>query len=434
MAESVANKNITENVGSLINITGLKSFWNAAKTYIEQQLSKKYEKSEGGIPKDDLDSSVKASLDKADSALQYSHIDGKYQELLESGTNIKTINGESVLGEGNIEITDGEGCIEIGRASHAEGFETQAGGDYSHAEGISTNSIGEASHSEGDETIARGKQSHAEGHKTEAIGSSSHAEGKNTISYGIHSHTEGEETIAGGQYAEGGTYGDNSHAEGYGAHAIGIASHAEGGGTQSGGLDNYGFVYGNYSHAEGESTNAVGEASHAEGWHTQAVGNYSHAEGSHTIANNEAEHACGRYNVSSQGDTAADKTIFSVGIGDTNEFKNGLEVRYNGDIYIQKDGSYIKLQGEFDTKQDKLAAGANIKTINMNSILGSGNLSLITPTELRNQCYLKSEIDSMLGDINRILESIVNGGNYSYSVAGYSEDDLLDIVDDVLVE
>lgn len=63
-----------------------------------------YSKPQGGIPETDLSSSVQASLDKADSAIQ--DISGK-QDILVSGTNIKTINDESLLGEGNITIEGG---------------------------------------------------------------------------------------------------------------------------------------------------------------------------------------------------------------------------------------------------------------------------------------------------------------------------------------
>lgn len=64
----------------------------------------KYSKPAGGIPKSDLDSGVKSSLEKADTALQaHQDISGK-QNTLASGTNIKTINNESILGRGNIEI------------------------------------------------------------------------------------------------------------------------------------------------------------------------------------------------------------------------------------------------------------------------------------------------------------------------------------------
>ena len=97
-----------------------------------------YSKPSGGIPKTDLDSSVQASLGKADTALQsyteqykgtvtgvkingttknpssgvvdlgtvitsHQDISGK-QDKLVSGTNIKTINSNSILGSGNISV------------------------------------------------------------------------------------------------------------------------------------------------------------------------------------------------------------------------------------------------------------------------------------------------------------------------------------------
>ncbi|MBO4468700.1 MAG: leucine-rich repeat protein, partial [Clostridia bacterium] len=57
-----------------------------------------------GIPKNDLDASVKLSLSKADSALQeHQSLSGK-QDLLQSGVNIKTLNNESLLGSGNVDL------------------------------------------------------------------------------------------------------------------------------------------------------------------------------------------------------------------------------------------------------------------------------------------------------------------------------------------
>lgn len=132
---------------------------------IEQQIASKYTKPSGGIPKTDLESSVQTSLEKANTALQEHQslegyvkdtdlsavaksgsyndltnkptipsaitvdtalsssssnpvqnkvintaLSGKQDELV-SGTNIKTINGQSLLGEGDIVISgdsDGE--------------------------------------------------------------------------------------------------------------------------------------------------------------------------------------------------------------------------------------------------------------------------------------------------------------------------------------
>lgn len=56
-----------------------------------------------------------------------------------------------------------------------------------------------------------------------------------------------------------------------------------------------------------------------------------------------------------------------------------------------------------NNKQDLLVDGENIKTINNESLLGSGNLEVITDLS---DYYTKSEIDSMIGDINTALDTI----------------------------
>lgn len=63
-----------------------------------------YSKPSTGIPSTDMTSEVQTSLGKADTAIQ--DISGK-QDVLVSGTNIKTINNESILGSGNITIQSG---------------------------------------------------------------------------------------------------------------------------------------------------------------------------------------------------------------------------------------------------------------------------------------------------------------------------------------
>lgn len=260
-----------------------------------------------------------------------------------------------------IDALFGENCTRFGNSPHAEGGETEASADYAHAEGYKTRASnakahaegdqcvasGDSSHAEGDETIADGKQAHAEGHLTQALGSSSHAEGKNTQAIGYHSHAEGELSMATGNnsHAEGQNtkaLGFGTHTEGQNTEALGMFSHAEGDGSTAG--DSEDDFAGYASHAEGYHTKAFGMSSHAEGNGTKAVGEASHAEGHGTIANNKGEHACGKYNVSSQGDNAADRTIFSIGIGDGSTRKNGLEVRENGDVYFWSDDSYVRLQ------------------------------------------------------------------------------------------
>ena len=243
-----------------------------------------------------------------------------------------------------------------GNAAHAEGLATFASGDCSHAEGSYTKASGASSHAEGIYTKASGASSHAEGYETTANGNSSHAEGYETKANGIAAHAEGRETLANGY---------SSHAEGQYTHAAGQASHAEGQFTTANTL---------YSHAEGQNTNANGVAAHAEGYYTTAKGDLSHAEGEYTIAsgetshaegyrtiaNNISEHASGQFNVSSKANNTfgnSGNTLFSVGNGTSDSARhNAFEIRQNGDIYITKNGSDVKLQ-------DQLGGGSSTNVV-----------------------------------------------------------------------
>ena len=163
------------------------------------------------------------------------------QDILVSGTNIKTINNESILGEGNISISGGSSLNNVldgnaigsartigandsegkplGIYAWAEGQDTIASGDRSHAEGMSTRASGYISHAEGMGTKALGDYSHAEGSQTEASGNNSHAEGIRTTASSSSSHAEGDSTIASGNF---------SHAEGYDTKAQGNNQHVQG--------------------------------------------------------------------------------------------------------------------------------------------------------------------------------------------------------------
>lgn len=52
------------------------------------------------------------------------------------------------------------------------------------------------------------------------------------------------------------------------------------------------------------------------------------------------------------------------------------------------------------TKQDTLVSGTNIKTVNNESLLGSGNINLNLTY------YTKAEIDAQLGNIQHLLSLI----------------------------
>ena len=78
---------------------------NDYTTEEKNKLAGAYTKPSGGIPKTDLTSAVQTSLGKADTALQAHQDISVKQDKLVSGTNIKTINGQSILGSGDIAIS-----------------------------------------------------------------------------------------------------------------------------------------------------------------------------------------------------------------------------------------------------------------------------------------------------------------------------------------
>ena len=173
------------------------------------------------------------------------------QEALVSGTNIKTINGESLLGSGDIQIqSGGVGKVDPNSGNTGEIFnnynKNKASGNFSHAEGYMTTASGNRSHAEGSDTTASGSKSHAEGQSTIADGEASHAEGYATKAEYTGSHSEGYYTIANGRGA---------HAEGESTIAKNVASHAEGQNTIT--LDS--------GHSEGGNTLSLGIYAHAEG-------------------------------------------------------------------------------------------------------------------------------------------------------------------------
>lgn len=136
-----------------------------------------------------------------------------------------------------------------------------------------------------------------------------------------------------------------------------------------------------YYKPQGLGAKAFGRATHAKEDFTIAGGEQSvalkkgaNAIGYYTTANTEWGTAIGKYNV---GKT---NTLFEVGNGyavfDAGR-KNAFEVLDDGRAKVQsapiEDDDVVR-KLELDTKQATLVSGTNIKTINGNSILGSGDL------------------------------------------------------------
>lgn len=110
--------------------------------------------------------------------------------------------------------------------------------------------------------------------------------------------------------------------------------------------------------------------------------------------------------------------------------ESGFSLGYHTEISaVHKDifvnGSYDTTTGEYslstisilthsyatttqlDSKQDTLVSGTNIKTINGQSLLGSGNITIESETDLTGYATT-SYVDNQIGNINTILENILN--------------------------
>ena len=199
---------------------------------------------------------------------------------------------------------------------------------------------------------------------------------------------------------------------------------------------------GESSHAEGCSTEASGLGSHAEGYDTRAIGDYSHTEGSGTTANNDYEHAEGIYNKSNTGKTDDLKTRHSIGIGNVRfdtvgvDRKNAHEIMANGDHYVFGLGGYDgtnaisdyskTLQEVINGKQDTLVSGTSIKTINGESLLGSGDIEItVTPDlsdyQTKSDDTLNTTNKTVVGAINEILPKATGVGKIDPNSDGTGE-------------
>ena len=198
------------------------------------------------------------------------------------------------------------------------------------------------------------------------MGTYAFAEGHNTKAKGTSSHAEGYQVIASGPY---------SHAEGNNTEAVGDMSHAEGSST---------IASGDGSHAEGAITTASGNyASHAEGYDTTASGWATHSQNLGTIAQRKSQTALGEYNVADTTGTTASRGDYVVIVGNgtaDNDRSNALTVDWSGNVDIAS-GAHYKINGSNLSASDvgaqaTLVSGTNIKTINNQSLLGSGNIPI----------------------------------------------------------
>ena len=271
------------------------------------------------------------------------------QDTLVSGTNIKTINNQSILGEGNITIEGGSGG----------GKAINAGTNISITTGETADTI----------------------NCTLPISAGTNSNGKGII-------IGDSECTAKGLYAI--SLGHNSDANGNYSFCNGSNSNANG---------SMSFVYGDGCHGNYNHNFVVGDSINATKPYQFIVGTYLYPK-------NDLEVNFGTYNNSSSASTTfghSGNTLFSIGNGydfsSTHNWHNAFEVRQNGDIYIANtndtsitgDKAYslypmIKLQDTIT------ATAANTTAL--------GGLKLVKLTQ--------SEYDSLTTKDNSTLFVIVN--------------------------
>ena len=215
------------------------------------------------------------------------------QDTLVSGTNIKTINNQSILGEGNITIQGGSGG----------GKAVSAGNNISITTGETADTINCTLPISADGSsimikYASNSMSY-DNNYSQVFGSG------NTI-YGCGGYNQLCITV-----------------EGIGNSCCTQATHVEGGYNT--------HIYGSYSHVEG----AHNELKISTSPYVEVC---SHVEGKYNKVLNYSEHASGQYNISVSASTTfgdSGNTLFSVGnSNDNNKRHNAFEIRQNGDIYI----------------------------------------------------------------------------------------------------
>ena len=302
------------------------------------------------------------------------------QDTLVSGTNIKTINGETLLGEGNITIEGGGGggkAISAGRGISITTGETADTVSFNLpiSAGTGTNSL-----------VVGGIGNIVTGNSSVAIGSNNKVNSRYSIAVGINHNVLSSNSAA---------FGGSNKAAGESSFAI------------------------------GNNTEATDDNSFAAGQYSKANGFVSMSLGRNTITNNMSEFACGQDNVSNKAsNTYSDSgnTLFSVGNGVFMSTRhNAFEIRQNGDIYIADTNDtsttnyyekpMIKLQDALGGGGTSYTAGDGIDITNdVISVTGKVDTSAITTSisssSTDSQVPSAKAVYDMIGNINTILESI----------------------------
>lgn len=286
----------------------------------------------------------------------YSTENPRYVEPTTS-TSTQSINNESIT-TSSVEfptLTESDKVSKFAPLSHPS---TQASwnwpkpSNFTEPKNIANNSAGESNVCIGNNIQATGIGDFVIGRFNIAEdGTCNYIQGRNNrIFNGFYHSAEGYGNTILSKEGEGDTIGSSSHVEGCfnTIYNTGDSSHVEGYlntlgkdidiPTNLSGPTADQQTYGSCSHVEGVSNTVTGGMAHAEGYRNTVEGNCAHAEGHFNKALNRSEHACGQYNLSTQSTDKKLRTLFSIGNGNPDwegVRHNAVEVKFNGDIYIQ---------------------------------------------------------------------------------------------------
>jgi len=277
---------------------------------------------------------------KADTATTYTKTEvdtalGGKQATLVSGTNIKTINNESILGSGNIDIQGGGGkavvggryiTVTSGETADTVSFNLEIGNLNNNNHSLALNGWVYGTGSTQNSNTESGKV-----YNTVFLGSYNKNDGYN---FG---NSEMENIFVGSNNQIKNTNGSSS--DYYLGHNIVI----------------------------GQNNNITGsrlQNSVAIGYYNSGATSYSLTCGYYNKTSNIIETSFGSYNNSVSASTTfgdSGNTLFSVGNGTANNARhNAFEIRQNGDIYFNDGANDVKLQDKFTTIETIIG---NINTI-----------------------------------------------------------------------
>lgn len=187
------------------------------------------------------------------------------------------------------------------------------------------------------------------GANSQASGVYSFTEGQNTKASGSHAHAEGNNTSATGDWSH--SEGNTSKATGFGCHSQGIATEASG----------------YASHSQGEETFAVGDHSFAGGLYSYANKECSFVYGINSIANGESTIVLGS-SITGENDNTTYVDYFNI-----KRFSNSSSV---GTLGLDVNNNVTIIPG---------TGMPDFKTVNGESIIGTGNIDLSNKQDISNQ-------------------------------------------------